>query len=68
MPGCAYDPSADYTEELKDVPEKNLPRVKEAMEFVSKWCVPESNKDEVPLEWQTAYDMRPWMAFPERPS
>lgn len=67
MPGCAYDSSVDYTEELKDVPTKNIPRVKEAMEFVSKWCGPES-KGEVPLEWQTAYDMRPWMAFPERPS
>jgi hypothetical protein len=65
MPGCAYEPDADYTEELKDVPEKNLERVKEAMEFVSKWCVPEC-EEEVPLEWQTAYDMRPWPAYPER--
>lgn len=67
MPGCAFDPSADYTEELKDVPEKNLPRVKEAMEFVRKWCVPD-NPDVIPVEWQTAYDMRPWTAFPERHS
>ena len=65
MPGCGYDPTADYSDELKDVPEKNLARVKEAMEFVRKWCVRDS-KEEVPLEWQTAYDMRPWTAFPER--
>ena len=65
MPGCGYDPTADYSEELKDVPEKNLARVKEAMEFVRKWCVSDS-KEDVPLEWQTAYDMRPWTAFPER--
>ena len=86
MPGCAYDPMFDdYTSELKDVPEQNLPRVLEAMKFVHKWCGGEKDaantKDEkketddvgeedavsaVPLEWQTAYDMRPWTAFPER--
>lgn len=77
VPGCAYDASYDYMSELKDVPEENLPRVMEAMEFVHKWCVgkegsAEDEKKEteegelVPLEWQTAYDMRPWCAFPER--
>jgi predicted aldo/keto reductase-like oxidoreductase len=80
MPGCAYDESYDYTSELKDVPEQNLPRVLEAMEFVHKWCAVEaatSNEEKkvadegeeattIPLEYQTAYDMRPWTAFPER--
>ena len=77
MPGCAYDESYDYTSELKDVPEQNLPRVLEAIEFVHKWCAaqPKEEKKEadegdeatiIPLEYQTAYDMRPWTAFPER--
>lgn len=85
MPGCGYDPSHDYTADLKDVPEENKARVLEAMEFVHDWCCPEKAKsmaleacaDEkkeddgeamkvIPLEWQTAYDMRPWTAFPER--
>ena len=64
MPGCGFESSEDYSAELKDVPESNLSRVKEAMEFVNEWCNP--NKKEVPIEWQTAYDMRPWTAFPER--
>ena len=77
MPGCAYDDSYDYASELKDVPEENLPRVLEAMKFVHKWCATgevrsEEEKKEgeevltIPLEYQTAYDMRPWTAFPER--
>lgn len=85
MPGCAYDPSYDYSSELKDVPDKNKARVLEAMKFVHEWCCPvnsksmtleaaaEEKKEEedgekkvVPLEWQAAYDMRPWTAFPER--
>jgi hypothetical protein len=65
MPGCGFDPEADYSEELKDVPEESLSRVKEALQFVLDWCSVDSNK-EVPLEWETAYDMRPWTAFPER--
>ncbi|KAL3776236.1 hypothetical protein HJC23_011733 [Cyclotella cryptica] len=67
MPGCGFDPSADYSEELKDVPEKNLPRVMEAMRFVHDWCTASDAEKVIPLEWQTAYDMRPWTAFPERP-
>ncbi len=81
MPGCGYDPSHDYTDDLKDVPEENKARVLEAMRFVHEWCCPKTHadgKDEKkecdetiarnmsPLEWQTAYDMRPWTAFPER--
>eukprot|EP00571_Detonula_confervacea_P012771 CAMPEP_0172300094 /NCGR_PEP_ID=MMETSP1058-20130122/2273_1 /TAXON_ID=83371 /ORGANISM="Detonula confervacea, Strain CCMP 353" /LENGTH=629 /DNA_ID=CAMNT_0013009785 /DNA_START=6 /DNA_END=1895 /DNA_ORIENTATION=+ len=84
MPGCAYDPSHDYSSELMDVPEENKARVLEAMKFVHEWCCPENSKsmaleagaDEkkeedqernvIPLEWQIAYDMRPWTAFPER--
>lgn len=43
------------------------------MKFVHEWCTNEKKEGEsgeekkkVPLEWQTAYDMRPWTAFPER--
>lgn len=79
MPGCAYDPSLDYEEELADVPAEQVKRVREAIEFVHEWCGSASNvsvkdekkeeepkKNEIPLEWQIAYDMRPWTAFPER--
>mmetsp|Transcript_18676 Transcript_18676/g.37087 ORF Transcript_18676/g.37087 Transcript_18676/m.37087 type:complete len:640 (-) Transcript_18676:54-1973(-) len=81
MPGCAYDPSFDYSSELKNVPEKNVQLVLKAMQFVHEWCaqdgsdvVMEAGADEkkecdakiIPLEWQCAYDMRPWTAFPER--
>lgn len=72
MPGCAYDPTYDYSSELENVPEENRERVLEAMKFVHDWCSKTTGTDEkkeekeVPLEWQTAYDMRPWTAFPER--
>lgn len=81
MPGCGYDPSHDYTADLKDVPEENKARVLEAMKFVHERCCPKAQavgRDEkkecddiatrkvTPLEWQTSYDMRPWTAFPER--
>lgn len=81
MPGCGYDSSHDYNYDLKDVPEENKARVLEAMKFVHEWCCPKNSSSEagndekkegdekrkvIPLEWQTAYDMRPWTAFPER--
>ncbi len=81
MPGCAYDPAFDYSSELKNVPEENVQSVLKAMKFVHEWCsqhgsgvVMEARADEkkecdakiIPLEWQCAYDMRPWTAFPER--
>jgi hypothetical protein len=81
MPGGAYDASHDYTADLMDVPDANKARVLEAMKFVHEWCSPntqgavgsdekkegdETTRKVNPLEWQTAYDMRPWTAFPER--
>lgn len=82
MPGCGYDPSDDYTADLMDVPEENKARVLAAMRFVHEWCCPKKqsvaddekkdgdeiimSRNVIPLEWQTAYDMRPWTAFPER--
>ena len=79
MPGCAYEVGRDYTADLKDCPPENVKKVKEAMEFVHKWCSKKEGdrihsdeekkeeKLEVPDDWQIAYDMRPWTAFPERP-
>ena len=73
MPGCAYNDEHDYSSELSQVPEENRARVLDAMKFVNEWCTNEKKEGEsgeekkkVPLEWQTAYDMRPWTAFPER--
>jgi hypothetical protein len=53
--------------------QKNWARVKEAYEFVIKWCTPKDEKaeekDELvpPKEWETGVDMRPWKDFPDRP-
>jgi len=78
MPGCAYDESRDYSNDLKDVPEENVAKVVEAMAFVHKYCSKvsaasvageekkEEKKGDVPVEYETAYDMRPWTAYPER--
>jgi hypothetical protein len=78
MPGCGYDENRDYSNDLKDVPEKNVAKVVEAMAFVHKYCSKvsaasaageekkEEKKDDVPVDYETAYDMRPWTAYPER--
>ena len=75
MPGTAFDPARDYSKDLTNVPAENLQEVQEAMAFVHRWCQKKENnsnasetqeEEEVPIDWQTAYDMRPWTAFPER--
>ena len=68
MPGLAYDPSKDYSDFLKDVPEENKERVLEAIKFVHYHCSSSSEKenDQILPEWKEAFDMRPWTAFPER--
>ena len=67
MPGVAYDEGKDYSEVLKDVPDQNKEKVLEAMKFVHKFCSNTvTEKGEIPDEWMTAFDMRPWTAFPER--
>lgn len=76
MPGTAFDPDRDYSEDLRHVPEPNVEAVKEAMAFVHKWCQKKEKKndegcekkeeEDMPIDWQTAYDMRPWTAYPER--
>lgn len=67
MPGITPDPGMDYSVLLSKVPEENRERLIEAIEFVYKTCSKTSNAcPEIPEEWETAYDMRPWRAFPER--
>lgn len=72
-----------FVDDLAGVPEKNRARVKAAYALVKKWCTPEEpkpeeNKDNAgeekkednadpPKEWQTAFDLRPWKDFPDRP-
>jgi len=89
-PGILPDANKDYfSDDLAGVPEKNRTRVKEAYEFVIKWCSPKSPKTqdnaeqkddtngegnkaatememEVPEEYQTAYEMKPWKDYPDR--
>jgi len=72
MPGVGASPEKDYTDDFANCPEENRQQLKEAVAFVHKYCRP-VNKDEeppenldIPYEWETSYDMRPWTAFPER--
>ncbi len=65
-PGLDIDPeSNEYTEELSNVPDENKSKVLEALKIVKKYCKKDSSLS-IPNEWETAYDMRPWNAFPER--
>lgn len=71
VPGCGYNAKLDYSTDLEKCPPENQKQLKEAIEFVHKWCRPvkkgeEGAQLEIPLDWETAYDMRPWTAFPER--
>lgn len=66
MPGTSYRPGVDYSNDLKDCPEENRAKILESFEFVHKIAHKGSNFD-LPLEWQDAYDMRPWTAWCERP-
>jgi hypothetical protein len=68
MPGITPKDRSEYSDLLSQVPEKNKEKVMKAIEFVNKFCSKTSDKSslDVPKEWETAYDMRPWCAFPER--
>lgn len=68
MPGIAFEPGKDYSKYLENVPEENKAKVLEALEFVHKFSSNTIDRSclEVPKEWETAYDMRPWTAFPEQ--
>jgi hypothetical protein len=70
-PGCAIDSSLDYTDDFAECPEENKDRLMEAIQFTHYWASEDKKTDEktrkrIPLEWEVAYDMRPWTAFPER--
>eukprot|EP00565_Helicotheca_tamesis_P004241 CAMPEP_0185737582 /NCGR_PEP_ID=MMETSP1171-20130828/30739_1 /TAXON_ID=374046 /ORGANISM="Helicotheca tamensis, Strain CCMP826" /LENGTH=652 /DNA_ID=CAMNT_0028408537 /DNA_START=46 /DNA_END=2004 /DNA_ORIENTATION=+ len=68
-PGRAITPGMDYSEDFVNVPEKNKARVAEALQFVHELCSTDeaaANDTRIPQNWQSAYDMRPWTAFPER--
>eukprot|EP00980_Cylindrotheca_fusiformis_P030191 scaffold24526_cov157-Cylindrotheca_fusiformis.AAC.1 len=67
MPGVGIIPSLDYTPDLANCPEENRERLMEAIKFAYEWLPKkkEGAKPIVPFEWQIAYDMRPWTAFPE---
>lgn len=69
MPGVAVMPSLDYSPDFANCPEENKERLMEAVQFVHDWASKkkEGEKEKsVPIEWEAAYDMRPWVAFPER--
>jgi hypothetical protein len=73
-PGLPLEVGKDYfMDDLADVPEKNRGKIKEAYEFVIKWCATEKyggcrTTATPPKDWETAYDMKPWKDFPDRPS
>ncbi len=68
MPGIALEEGKDYSDYLNDVPDENKERVKEALWFVHKYCSKSSDRSSltIPKEWETAYDARAWVAYPER--
>ena len=68
-PGTAIDPKLDYTQDFANCPEQNKERLMEAIQFIPEWASKKKegeDKKTVPMEWEVAYDMRPWAAFPER--
>ena len=68
MPGIPVSSGKDYAALLPKVPEEQKSRVLEALTFVFDYCSKSSDKKDLVIsdEWKTAYDMRPWAAFPER--
>ena len=67
MPGITPMPDVNLSDLLSKVPDKNREKVVKAIDFVFRACSKFSSDSAViPEEWKTAYDMRPWCAFPER--
>eukprot|EP00550_Attheya_septentrionalis_P007356 CAMPEP_0198295124 /NCGR_PEP_ID=MMETSP1449-20131203/25970_1 /TAXON_ID=420275 /ORGANISM="Attheya septentrionalis, Strain CCMP2084" /LENGTH=586 /DNA_ID=CAMNT_0043995319 /DNA_START=182 /DNA_END=1942 /DNA_ORIENTATION=- len=71
MAGCGVDPTTDYSVDLVNCPEENRERLKEALLFTYQMCSKAASDSAnpstiLPTEYETAYDMRPWTAFPER--
>jgi uncharacterized protein len=76
VPGLSLEEGVDYSDDFEGVPEVNKAMVLEAEAFVHKWCKKpkptesneeESKVEESPFDWQTAYAMKPWVDFPDRP-
>mmetsp|Transcript_9400 Transcript_9400/g.28070 ORF Transcript_9400/g.28070 Transcript_9400/m.28070 type:complete len:579 (+) Transcript_9400:181-1917(+) len=68
-PGIATpkDNGVDYASLLPDVPKEQKSRVLDAIDFTYSYCSKKSTANlPIPEEWECAYDMRPWTAFPER--
>jgi len=68
VPGCSIEPGTDYSAELSKCPDSNKQRILEALEFVHKKASKEFKDAPREPGTETAYDMRPWTAFPERPA
>ena len=68
MPGIAYEPGQNYDSYLSKVPGKNKAQVLEALQFTHDLCSSSSSDKsiEIPDDWKTAYDMRPWTEFPRQ--
>ena len=69
VPGIATpsDKGVDYASLLPEVPKNQIEKVLEAIRFVHSYCSKNSTANlTTPEGWETAYDMRPWTAFPER--
>ena len=82
VPGLSIVPGVDYSDDFEKVPEKNLKRLREAEAFVHKLCKKkvekkkegegtkeeeEEKEEPIPFGWQPAYDMKPWVDWPDRP-
>ena len=68
-PGIATpnDIGVDYAALLFDVPDEQKAKVLDAIDFTYSYCSKKSTANlPIPEEWECAYDMRPWTAFPER--
>jgi hypothetical protein len=81
--GADDEDVVDYTADLQHVPADQLVRVQDAERFVYEYCrrrkqqqqqqgdqaaVVATKEPIFPDGWQTAYDLRPWPDYPDRPS
>ena len=67
MPGCALKPGFDYSPDLKECPPENRAKLLELLDFADKHIRKDASSENLPMEWQEAYDMRPWTADCEKP-
>jgi len=67
MPGAALQPGTDYTPDLMECSPENRAKLLELFDFAHKHISKNVPSVDLPLEWQEAYDMRPWTATCELP-